>query len=157
MHRGSVVLIRDTVLVIFDFTRRNVGMAALEMGVQHVGWRVQLEPALLWVGVGWGGIQVQTYLQGSRCVVLRTAWVPLSNTGNDRAVHPQIWGMNLEVQSARKPEGDLSLNYNFTSRDLVRSFLTEASAQVEQGTVCGTHSAPRPVLVSNSLLIIPPL
>lgn len=52
MHRGSVVLIRDTVLVIFDFTRRNVGMAALEVGVQHVGWRVQLERALLWVGVG---------------------------------------------------------------------------------------------------------
>lgn len=127
MHRGSVVLIRDTVLVIFDSTRRNVGMAALEVGVQHVGWRVQLELALLWVGVGWGGIQVQTYLQGSRSVVLRTAWVPLSNTGNDRAVHPQIWGMNLDVQSARKPEGDLSLKYNFTSQDLGRSFLTEAA------------------------------
>lgn len=50
------MLIRDTVLVIFDFTRRNVGMAALEVGVQHVGWRVQLELALLWVGVGWGGV-----------------------------------------------------------------------------------------------------
>lgn len=62
-NRRSAGLLRDTVLVIFDCTRRNVGAAACEerdggRGGQHVGWRMQLDIVCLG-GVQWGGIHVQ--------------------------------------------------------------------------------------------------
>lgn len=56
MNRRSVVLIRDTVLVIFDFTRRSVATAALEEGVQHVGNATSYSLSGGWRGVRWGGV-----------------------------------------------------------------------------------------------------